>query len=359
MMDWISRIYKVQVDITSHCNAKCPGCIRTKNFTEEGYTVGEKRFNDLKLEHFSVDMWKDLCTSDSGFSKFKNFTHLTLNGTWGDPCMHPNLPDMLEIFCENFPNVFVMMHTNGGAQSSEWWNRLGKILASQPHMVIVALDGLEDTHSLYRRGTDFNRILSNVTAFVDGGGSPRWMMTLFDHNVHQIEEAKELAKKYEFRRFQTRKSHTAEMHINTNTEQYSISTNDILSEHIVNEKAAGANNRVPFVPIPDRPELPEVDSQCEWYNDGAIQIDPWGYVLPCCHMAHLPVMHDSKYSADQSDIANFNKHNPNIIENLQLKKSTLHDILSDNWFTDILEKQVESAKLTICQKECGVKNKRG
>lgn len=358
-MNWIDRVYRIQIDVTSHCNARCPGCIRTTRYTEDGIEQGNKRFNDLELSHFDEDMWNELCTAEYGFRTFPNLNQLVFNGTWGDPCMHPKLPEMLKTFCDIFPNVTINMHTNGGAQSAEWWHRLGKILSTQPHSVIVALDGLEDTHSLYRRGTNFNTIIRNVQSFVDGGGSPRWMMTVFDHNIHQIEKARELAKKYEFRRFQSRRSHTKNMHVEVGDEVYDITTNNVTSTHYINEKAHGPNRRVPFINIPERPSLEEVDSQCEWYNDGSFQIDPWGYVLPCCHMAHLPVTTTSKHTIDQEDTRNFITHNDTVLENLNLKRHTLADIITGEWFTNTLENQVESACLTICQKECGVKNKHG
>lgn len=352
-MDWINRVYRVQIDITSHCNARCPGCIRTQRYTDDGIEQGNKRFNDLKLSHFDVALWNDLCVSSDGFRLFPNLNQIVLNGTWGDPCMHPELPSMLKTFTENFPNVTINMHTNGGAQSNEWWYNLGKILSTSPHQVIVALDGLKDTHSIYRRGTDYDKILEHVRALNEAGGSPRWTMTVFDHNKHQVDEARKLAKKYEFRRFVSRKSHTSEMHV----DGYTITNKTVGKEYYINEEAYGRNRRVPFINIPSRPDLPVIGSQCEWYSDGSFQIDPWGYVLPCCHMAHLPVVLNSEHTSNEIANANFKKHNPDVLETLNLKHRTLKQILSDDWFTEQLEKQVENASLVICQKECGVKNK--
>lgn len=352
-MDWINRVYRIQVDITSHCNARCPGCIRTQRYTDEGVEQGDKRFNDLVLEHFDIDMWNDLCTSATGFKLFSNLNQLVLNGTWGDPCMHPKLPEMLETFTRQFPGVTINMHTNAGAQSNEWWYNLGSILSSVPHAVIVALDGLEDTHAIYRRGTDYSKILEHVKHFNEAGGSPRWMMTVFNHNMHQVQEARELAKKYEFRRFVSRKSHTSKMITSD-----AVIQNDLVSdEYYINEEAHGRNKRVPFINIPERPVLEHVNSQCQWYADGSFQIDPWGYVLPCCHLAHLPVTVKSNYTYNDNQVKNFVTYNPGILDTLNLKTNTLKDILSGKWFSETLDNQVENANLVICQKECGVKCK--
>ena len=53
--------------------------------------------------------------------------------------------------------------------------------------VWFAIDGLEDTHSIYRQGTNWKKIIDNVMTFVDAGGKARWDMLVFQHNEHQVE----------------------------------------------------------------------------------------------------------------------------------------------------------------------------
>lgn len=350
-MNWIDRIYKVQVDVTSHCNARCPGCVRTLNTDK---TV-KNRNKDLDLVHFNVDMWRDLCLGDDGFKRFKHFNELVLNGTWGDPCMFAGLPDMLKLFASEYPHATINMHTNGGAQNETWWYNLGKQLSTHPHAVIFAIDGLEDTHSLYRVSTVYDTVIKNARAFIEGGGSARWTMTVFNHNQHQVDQAQKLATAYEFKRFQARKSHTAYMNVN---DEYEISNDAVSGDIYRNVRAAGHNNRVKFVPIGSRPELPETDSQCQWYSDGAIQIDAWGTVWPCCHTAPFAVLYNAEnlngYWIEEVD---YISKNPDMLTDRSLTSKSLYQILTDDWYTTKLEEQVESASLIICEKYCGVKNK--
>ena len=67
-----------------------------------------------------------------------------------------------------------------------------------------AIDGLKDTNHIYRVKTDFDRIIDNAEAFIKAGGNAHWIMIIFDHNQHQIDEANELSKKVGFRSFQTK-----------------------------------------------------------------------------------------------------------------------------------------------------------
>ena len=49
-MQWQSKVHKLQVDITSHCNARCGACVRNNN--------GGETEPELALKHFDMDLWK-------------------------------------------------------------------------------------------------------------------------------------------------------------------------------------------------------------------------------------------------------------------------------------------------------------
>jgi len=350
-MDWINRIRRIQLDITSHCNAKCPGCVRTDDLDRNKY---------LTLEHFSSKEWYNLCQDDTGFRQFPNLTEIVFNGSFGDPSMHPDLVPMINEFYVHFPHVCINMHTNGGPRTTEWWKKLGETMAPYPHSMIFAIDGLADTHSLYRVATSYERVIENMRAFISGGGSARWMMTIFDHNRHQIDEARHLAKEYGCRRFLTRKSHTKYMNVTLDDSSYEITTDNVVYDDYVDEISASPNQLASIVKIPSMPDLPAVDSQCEWYVEGGIQIDAWGNVWPCCHTAPSAITYDIDIDDKEfyKDEIDFITHNPNLLKHSNVKINSLRDILTSEWWTTTLEDQVESAKLIICKKECGVQCKR-
>ena len=51
---------------------------------------------------------------------------------------------------------------------------------------------------MYRVNSNFKTIMKNAKAFINAGGNARWDYLIFDHNEHQIDEAKVLAKKLGF-----------------------------------------------------------------------------------------------------------------------------------------------------------------
>jgi sulfatase maturation enzyme AslB (radical SAM superfamily) len=60
--------------------------------------------------------------------------------------------------------------------------------------VRFALDGLKDTHSLYRMGSDYDTVVKNMKTFIDAGGRATWKFIVFKHNEHQVDEASKLAR---------------------------------------------------------------------------------------------------------------------------------------------------------------------
>ena len=64
-----------------------------------------------------------------------------------------------------------------------------KIQTNRKSHVRFSVDGLRDTNHLYRRNTDFDVIMRNAQTFIDGGRAT-WVFIAFQHNEHQIGEAK-------------------------------------------------------------------------------------------------------------------------------------------------------------------------
>ena len=90
-MHWDQNLKKLQIDITSHCNAKCGGCARNYN--------GGSTVNGLVLQHFDLEIFKELSSDTAG-----SIQQLSLNGNWGDPGMHPKLSDMMQIWVNDHPD---------------------------------------------------------------------------------------------------------------------------------------------------------------------------------------------------------------------------------------------------------------
>jgi MoaA/NifB/PqqE/SkfB family radical SAM enzyme len=339
-MRWDKAFRKLQVDITSYCNAKCGACARNVG--------GGETVDWLKLEHFDIDIWNRLVSEDINGTCLEK---LTLNGNWGDPGMHPQLPVMMETFINHHPECNIFIATNGSMQSPDWWEKLGSILYnSANHLVQFAVDGLEDTHSIYRRNTNFLRIKENIRAFAKTGRA-QIIYTMFDHNVHQIEEAKQLAIELGCASFRTRLSHASRIHIETSEEDYLITTSNT-SRELIQNVSLPASDLKPTGLIKGRVfETNTNDTDCPWYNNGEIQIDPWGNVWPCCHISMWApgIKHPSKtidfdIESIQNKYGNFNN----------LKEKTLMEILLHTWYNNDIPDAVNNASWSVCKKTCDV-----
>jgi MoaA/NifB/PqqE/SkfB family radical SAM enzyme len=183
------QIEHLHFEPTSACNARCPFCPRT-------YQQSLRTNPLLSIGHWnSKDLEKTLQDPI-----FKDLKEVLINGNFGDIVMHPEPKEILEPFLKR--DLEIKINTNGGALSKEFWKWLGSI--SSQITVTFAIDGLEDTHHLYRRNTNFQTVIRNAQTFISAGGKAIWIMTKFDHNKHQMKACKNLAKKYNFFDFRVR-----------------------------------------------------------------------------------------------------------------------------------------------------------
>lgn len=183
-------IKHIHLEPTSDCNARCPQCPRTYYHSLETHPLLDSDYWDPEeLENVLADP----LFSEVGF--------VLINGNFGDIVMHPKPKELLEVLFNR--KMRVTIYTNGGALKEDFWSWLGTKEGVSVHF---GIDGLADTHHLYRRNTQFETVLRNATAFIKSGGRATWTMTLFKHNKHQIIEAKALAKKLNFAQFKERPS---------------------------------------------------------------------------------------------------------------------------------------------------------
>jgi MoaA/NifB/PqqE/SkfB family radical SAM enzyme len=129
-------------------------------------------------------------------------------GNYGDPIAARDTLPVYQYLRENNSNMALMMHTNASARSPEWFYELGLLMNGQQRgdYCVFSVDGLEDTNHLYRKNTNFDKILANMKAFREAGGIAHWDYLAFKHNAHQIDTARQLAKEIGFTKFNVKKT---------------------------------------------------------------------------------------------------------------------------------------------------------
>jgi MoaA/NifB/PqqE/SkfB family radical SAM enzyme len=178
------------------CNALCLGCQR----------VDPNTFNSVhpdipKKEMISVDTIHKLMNS----SAMASIEEIQFCGTIDEPLMHPNFMEILDVMYEANPELDIEIHTNASLRTTEFWRDLAhKLSKFKKHKVLFGIDGLVDTHEIYRQQTNFDLIIRNAVHFIRAGGNAQWQYIIFPWNKHQVEEARNMSNSLGFKEFKTR-----------------------------------------------------------------------------------------------------------------------------------------------------------
>lgn len=181
MLDTIKWLH---VEPTTRCNAWCHFCQRNKS----GYGLTDFELADLNPERLQEVI-----------DKMPNLETVQFCGTLGDPCASKLINAQLKVIRDSKLNL--QLHTNGSLRTKDWWINLAKDF-SDKLSVYFAIDGLKDTHKIYRQATDWNKIIENAKSFINAGGNAIWQFIPFAHNEHQIRDCMKMATALGFSKFE-------------------------------------------------------------------------------------------------------------------------------------------------------------
>lgn len=312
------EIKEIHIEITSKCQARCPMCPRR---VSGGILNPLITLTEVDLDTFKT--WFD----PHLIGQLKSFIFC---GNLGDPIVAQDCLEILEYVRESNPNIYLSMHTNGSARTTKWWSRLAK---TDTH-VVFGIDGLADTHKLYRVDTDWNKIIENATAFIQAGGTAEWHMLAFKHNEHQIEECEQLSKKIGF-------THFAVKHTSRFTEPDMHVIDDLgFTTHVLHPTQKSLD-MIPKAKEAQCEQLPIIHCKARKYNQLYISAD--GTVGPCCWLDFSWVLPKQNTRIDYMDrIGVF----PN------LNRNSLKEIFDSGYFRKI-EETWKNNPLKECAKQCG------
>lgn len=186
-------IRTVHLEVTERCNLSCPMCARNINGGEQNPWI-----HDAEL---SLDDIKKIFPNDF----IKQLNHIYMCGNFGDPVVAKDTLEIFRHFRSVNSDILLSMNTNGSARQEDWWEELASVLGNNGY-VIFSIDGLEDTNHIYRKGSNYTRIMKNAEAFIKAGGVAHWEYLVFAHNEHEVDRAKDLADRMGFAKFQLKKS---------------------------------------------------------------------------------------------------------------------------------------------------------
>ena len=269
-----NQLKSIHLEITNRCQARCPMCSRNIH--------GGVDNPNLVIADWTLDQFKEIITLEVATQA----DHIYFCGNFGDPIINSDLISMCQHLTDLNPNLRVRIHTNGGARSTDWWAKLAKALPAD-HVVIFGIDGLEDTHHLYRIGTKFETVIKNAQAFMQAGGRAEWVFIKFKHNEHQADIAEQMAKDLGFSQFTMKNSNRF-----VGGPEFDVRD---LDGNVIYKLRPPTDNVVTFI---DRTVVDRLD---EWVNTSTINckaelekeiyIDAHRQVYPCCFLASAPYYH--------------------------------------------------------------------
>lgn len=160
------------------CPLKCPCCPQSR----QGF--------DLTRQFFQLGAYKRV------IDYFRDYADSVLLFNWGEPLLHPRLPEMISYASRN--QMRSVVHSNLNFLNPRLAERLLKSGLSE---LVASIDGAsEDSYSLYRKGGSFRLAIDNLKYLVRrreklGGKTPEiiWKYLVFRHNQWEIEQARAMA----------------------------------------------------------------------------------------------------------------------------------------------------------------------
>lgn len=306
---------RFDIELTDKCNAHCPLCSRT-NVNDISKTTEFVKNVEITFEEFKK--------INDGI-KFQTYSFC---GNHGDPLSAKDFLKIVEYVAKK--DCIVSIHTNGSVKTPSYFKRLGEILSINPNnMVSFDLDGLEDTHSFYRRNTNFNKVLENAKTYIaNTTAKSNWQFVVFNHNKHQIDDAKKLAKEIGFTNFRSRYS-----------SWFPPSGEVVFYDN-------GIKNIIKKAKAPIQIEyLDKIN--CKSIQKGEIYLSAQGYLWPCCHTAvRYTSDPDLKEIVDRCGI-----------DSINAKRYSIYEIMQSMLWTEIENRWIHN-RPAACRNVCSRINNR-
>lgn len=296
----------LDIELTSFCNIECKGCFRI---------ISKHADKILNKEYITID------TIRERFDKklFPKVNIINFCGSVDEPTSHPQFFDIIRHFADW--NAHINIATNGSLRTVKWWTELAGILP-KTHTVTWGIDGSDELSEVYRQGSSFKKVEQNYRAFNSAGGRSNWQFIVFEHNEHQLEEAKQKASDEGFKSFKTIISHRKDTKGNIKAAK---------TESIDNAK------EIPYI-------------SCKYGNQKRIFINHMGNVIPCCHlnskMLEYSVTGTVKDEFEQLLVDNDYRNTIN------LQNTTMQDAINSSVWKGIIDSWDSDNPMPRCMQVC-------
>lgn len=310
----LSDIKTLHIELTNKCQASCPMCARNLQGGVVNPFIHETEITyDFFIKWFSVDFIKQL-------------DRVLLCGNLGDPIIAKDILKIYQYCRDNNQNIKLSLNTNGSARDNDFWIEIAKLNV----IVRFGIDGLNDTHSLYRIGTSFEKVISNATAFINAGGTAIWDMLVFHHNEHQVEECQQLSEKLGFEEF-----------VRKDTSRFKEDKLVVLDKN--GKEIYQLHPSLKSKKIYKMVNSSSKHINCKIIKEKSLYISSNGIVVPCCWLGLDEIPHINPSRID---------YLTKIDKFYSLHENSLEEIFNAGLFSKI-ENTWSTKPLIECSRQCG------
>lgn len=336
-MAFFKQVKNIQIEHSAMCNAACPQCLR------EWWGGDYSRINqvylplDFYVNNIPKEVWDGLEMID-------------FCGTVGDCCTAPNFIEVCRYIKTTHPHVKLSIASNGGMRNPAWWAELASVLTDND-FIIFGIDGMSNTNDVYRVNVRWNKLMDNVTAFIQAGGNAHWQFIVFEHNEHQIAEAEQLSKDMGFKRFFT-------IYNNRFAVEELFKRGPTYSKGIELRPPAAVQEQSIIIRrtnrIVEREEWLSAAEQgcikCQSQENNEAYIDAEGHLLPCCYIA------GAKFTLNKDDPDGYydlwtkyggDSINLNLHTWAEIDSSMFYQEMQNRW-----NKKFADGRLLVCSGTC-------
>lgn len=282
-------------------------------------------------------------------------------GNYGDPMVAKETLEIFKYFRSIHPKIHLRMFTNGSGRTESWWRELATIIDD----CRFAIDGLGETNELYRRKTNFDTIMKNAQTFIDAGGNAHWDFIVFQHNEHQLEEAKNLSEKMGFKKIQFKKTgrfFSYSKSLKKNAKEVLNEAGE-LEYYLYPPQNSQYQNTALQSLESNEPQaldsyLEKTPIVCKTAKEKSVYVSAEGLVFPCCWtgLRLYPWYSEPKADPLWNRIEALEKGK----ESLSLYHHTLEEIIGGRFFQKDLPAawqpgDLKTQRLKVCAKTCGDK----
>lgn len=164
------EIVRVELELTSTCNLKCPLCIRT--ITNASMDNKYRPLNEI------INQLED----------YTNLQYLTIAGPISEPTSYPHLLELIKYV--NRRDIEISLYINGDTRSDQYYKKLGVMFRNRKGNIYFTICGsTQELHEKYRVNSKLNRVLSRldiINKYSGNKGILTWIV--FNYNEQDFEE---------------------------------------------------------------------------------------------------------------------------------------------------------------------------